>query len=159
MKPIAVYPGTFDPITNGHTDLVKRAIKIFDKVLLAVAERPSKKTLFSVEERVKFAESIFANEKQVEVFSFHNLLVNFAKQHSATVILRGLRAVSDFEYEVQLANMNRLLEPNVESVFMSPGEEYSFLSSSIIKDIAIHGGDLKKFVHANVEKALKEKFS
>ena len=159
MKSIAVYPGTFDPITNGHADLVKRAIKIFDKVLLAVAEKPPKKTLFSINERVKFVESVFTGNEKVEVFSFHNLLVNFAREHSATVILRGLRAVSDFEYEVQLANMNRLMEPNIESGFMSPGEEYGFLSSSIVKDIAVHGGDLKKFVIPDVENALRKKFS
>ena len=159
MKSIAVYPGTFDPITNGHADLVKRAIKIFDKVLLAVAEKPPKKTLFSINERVKFVESVFAGNEKVEVFSFHNLLVNFAREHSATVILRGLRAVSDFEYEVQLANMNRLMEPNIESVFMSPGEEFGFLSSSIVKDIAVHGGDLKKFVISDVEDALRKKLA
>ena len=159
MKLIAVYPGTFDPITNGHADLVGRAIKIFDKVIIAVAKNPSKKTLFSVEKRVEFAESVFLDVKNVEVLPFQKLLVQFVKEHSATVILRGLRAVSDFEYEVQLASMNRSLEPSIESVFMSPGEEYSFLSSSIVKDIAVHGGDLGKFVHKTVEKALKEKFS
>ena len=159
MKSIAVYPGTFDPITNGHTDLVKRAIKIFDKVLLAVAEKPPKKTLFSITERVKFVETVFAGEEKVEVYSFHNLLVNFAKEHSANVILRGVRAVSDFEYEGQLANMNRLMEPNIESVFMSPGEEFGFLSSSIVKDIAVHGGDLKKFVISDVEDALRKKLA
>jgi len=158
MKLIAVYPGTFDPITNGHTDLAKRATKIFDKLIIAIAENPSKKALFSAQKRVELAKIVFANEKQIEVLSFNKLLVQFAKEHSATTILRGLRAVSDFEYEVQLASMNRSMEPEIESVFMSPGEEYSFLSSSIVKDIAAHGGNLKQFVHDAVGKALKEKF-
>ena len=158
MKLLAVYPGTFDPITNGHTDLAKRATKIFDKLIIAIAENPSKKALFSAQKRVELAKIVFANEKQIEVLSFNKLLVQFAKEHSATTILRGLRAVSDFEYEVQLASMNRSMEPEIESVFMSPGEEYSFLSSSIVKDIAAHGGNLKQFVHDAVGKALKEKF-
>ena len=158
MKLIAVYPGTFDPIINGHTDLAKRATKIFDKLIIAIAENPSKKALFSAQKRVELAKIVFANEKQIEVLSFNKLLVQFAKEHSATTILRGLRAVSDFEYEVQLASMNRSMEPEIESVFMSPGEEYSFLSSSIVKDIAAHGGNLKQFVHDAVGKALKEKF-
>ena len=159
MKLIAAYPGTFDPITNGHTDLAKRAAKIFDKVIIAVAENPSKKALFSSQKRVELAETVFSKAKKIEVLSFNNLLVRFAKKHSATIILRGLRAVSDFEYEVQLANMNRSMEPKIESVFMNPGEEYSFLSSSIVKDIAAHNGNLKRFVHSAVEQALKEEFS
>ncbi len=158
MKLIAVYPGTFDPITNGHTDLAKRATKIFDKLIIAIAENPSKKALFSAQKRVELAKIVFANEKQIEVLSFNKLLVQFAKEHSATTILRGLREVSAFEYEVQIASMNRSMEPEIESVFMSPGEEYSFLSSSIVKDIAAHGGNLKQFVHDAVGKALKEKF-
>ncbi len=158
MKFIAVYPGTFDPITNGHTDLAKRATKIFDKLIIAVAENPSKKALFSLQKRVELAETVFGKTKKIEVLPFNSLLVQFAKKHSATIILRGLRAVSDFEYEVQLANINRSMEPKIESIFMSPGEEYSFLSSSIVKDIAAHGGSLKGYVHSTVEKALKEKF-
>ena len=157
MSLIAVYPGTFDPITNGHTDLVDRGVKIFDKVIIAVAENPTKNTLFSISERISFIKKIFNDNTKVEIYSLNKLLVQFAKDHNATVILRGLRAVSDFEYEVQLASMNRSMEPNIESVFMSPAEKYGFLSSSIIKDIAKHDGDLNKFVHIDVLEALKKK--
>ncbi|MBT3697823.1 MAG: pantetheine-phosphate adenylyltransferase [Gammaproteobacteria bacterium] len=159
MEKIAVYPGTFDPITNGHTDLAKRGCKIFDKIIIAVAENPQKNTLFSITERIDFVKNIFSDEKKIEVYPLNKLLVEFAKDHSATVILRGLRAVSDFEYEVQLASMNRSMEPNIESVFMSPAEKFGFLSSSIIKDIARHGGKLEQFVHKNVLKALRKKYS
>ena len=159
MAKIAVYPGTFDPITNGHTDLAKRGCKIFDKIIIAVAENPQKNTLFSIAERIDFVQNIFSNEKKIEVYPLNKLLVQFAKDHSATVILRGLRAVSDFEYEVQLASMNRSMEPNIESVFMSPAEEFGFLSSSIIKDIARHDGKLEKFVHKDVLEALRKKYS
>jgi pantetheine-phosphate adenylyltransferase len=157
MSLIAVYPGTFDPITNGHTDLVNRGVKIFDKVIIAVAQNPSKNTLFNVKERIEFIQEIFDANSQVEIYSLDKLLVDFANDHHATVILRGLRAVSDFEYEVQLASMNRSMEPNIESVFMSPAEEYGFLSSSIIKEIAKHGGDLSKFVDKAVLAALQKK--
>ena len=157
MSLIAVYPGTFDPITNGHTDLVNRGVKIFDKVIIAVAQNPSKNTLFNVKERIEFIQEIFDANSQVEIYSLDKLLVDFANDHNATVILRGLRAVSDFEYEVQLASMNRSMEPNIESVFMSPAEEYGFLSSSIIKEIAKHGGDLTKFVDKAVLAALQKK--
>ena len=159
MAKIAVYPGTFDPITNGHTDLATRGCKIFDKIIIAVAENPQKNTLFSIAERIDFVQNIFSNEKKIEVYPLNKLLVQFAKDHSATVILRGLRAVSDFEYEVQLASMNRSMEPNIESVFMSPAEEFGFLSSSIIKDIARHDGKLEKFVHKDVLEALRKKYS
>ena len=157
MSLIAVYPGTFDPITNGHTDLVDRGVKIFDKVIIAVAENPTKNTLFNISERINFIDKIFQNNKSVAIYPLNKLLVEFAKEHNATVILRGLRAVSDFEYEVQLASMNRSMEPNIESVFMSPAEKYGFLSSSIIKDIAKHGGDLNKFVNKDVLDALNQK--
>ena len=157
MSLIAVYPGTFDPITNGHTDLVNRGAKIFDKVIIAVAQNPSKNTLFTVKERIEFIQEIFDANSQVEIYSLDKLLVDFANDHNATVILRGLRAVSDFEYEVQLASMNRSMEPNIESVFMSPAEEYGFLSSSIIKEIAKHGGDLSKFIDKAVLAALQKK--
>ncbi len=157
MSLIAVYPGTFDPITNGHTDLVNRGIKIFDKVIIAVAENPTKNTLFTISERMNFIEKIFEGNMKIEIFPLNRLLVEFAKDHGATVILRGLRAVSDFEYEVQLASMNRSMEPDIESVFMSPAEKYGFLSSSIIKDIAKHDGDLSNFVDKEVLKSLKKK--
>ena len=159
MSLIAVYPGTFDPITNGHTDLVDRGVKIFDKVIIAVAENPTKNTLFNISERINFIDKIFQNNKSVTIYPLNKLLVEFAKEHNATVILRGLRAVSDFEYEVQLASMNRSMEPNIESVFMSPAEKYGFLSSSIIKDIAKHGGDLSKFVNKDVLNALNQKLN
>ena len=158
MTLIAVYPGTFDPITNGHTDLVKRGCKIFNKIIIAVAKNPQKNTLFTLDERIKLAEKVFSNQKSIEVLSLDKLLVDFAKQHSATVILRGLRAVSDFEFEIQLASINGSMEPSIESVFMSPAVEFGFLSSSIIKDIARHHGKLDKFVHVDVEKGLREKF-
>ena len=157
MSLIAVYPGTFDQITNGHSDLVNRGVKIFDKVIIAVAQNPSKNTLFTVKERIEFIQEIFDANSQVEIYSLDKLLVDFANDHNATVILRGLRAVSDFEYEVQLASMNRSMEPNIESVFMSPAEEYGFLSSSIIKEIAKHGGDLSKFIDKAVLAALQKK--
>ena len=157
MKKIAVYPGTFDPITNGHFDLVKRGLKLFDRIIIAVALNPQKKTLFSINERVSLINSMITNQPSLEVHVLDKLVVNFAKTHSATIILRGLRAISDFEYEVQLASMNRSMEPNIESVFMSPAEEFSFLSSSIVKDIARHGGNLEKYVHQDVANALKEK--
>ena len=157
MKKIAVYPGTFDPITNGHFDLVKRGLKLFDRIIIAVALNPQKKTLFTINERVSLINSMITNQSSLEVHVLDKLVVNFAKAHSATIILRGLRAISDFEYEVQLASMNRSMEPNIESVFMSPAEEFSFLSSSIVKDIARHGGNLGKYVHPDVAKALKEK--
>lgn len=159
MSLIAVYPGTFDPITNGHTDLVDRGVKIFDKVIIAVAENPTKNTLFNISERINFIDKIFQNNKSVAIYPLNKLLVEFAKDHNATVILRGLRAVSDFEYEVQLASMNRSMEPNIESVFMTPAEKYGFLSSSIIKDIAKHGGDLSKFVNKDVLDALNQKLN
>ena len=158
MTLIAGYPGTFDPITNGHVDLVKRGCKIFDKIIIAVAKNPQKNTLFTLDERIKFAEKVFSKEESIEVLSLDKLLVDFAKDHSATVILRGLRAVSDFEFEIQLASINRSMEPSIESVFMSPAVEFGFLSSSIIKDIARHHGKLDKFVHVDVEKGLREKF-
>ena len=158
MTLIAVYPGTFDPVTNGHVDLVKRGCKIFNKIIIAVAKNPQKSTLFTLDERIKFAEKVFSKEESIEVLSLDKLLVDFAKDHSATVILRGLRAVSDFEFEIQLASINRSMEPSIESVFMSPAVEFGFLSSSIIKDIARHHGKLDKFVHVDVEKGLREKF-
>ena len=141
------------------TDLVDRGVKIFDKVIIAVAENPTKNTLFNISERINFIDKIFQNNKSVAIYPLNKLLVEFAKDHNATVILRGLRAVSDFEYEVQLASMNRSMEPNIESVFMSPAEKYGFLSSSIIKDIAKHGGDLSKFVNKDVLDALNQKLN
>ena len=156
-KITAIYPGTFDPITNGHTDLVSRAAKLFDQVIVAVAETTSKTTTFTIDERVELAEEIFANADNVKVCSFNSLLVDFVQQHDAQVILRGLRAVSDFEYEFQLAGMNRHLAPGIETLFLTPAEQYSYLSSSLVKEIASLGGDVSKFVHAKVMAALNRR--
>ena len=158
MKLIAVYPGTFDPITNGHTDLAKRATKIFDKLIIAIAENPSKKALFSAQKRVELAKIVFANEKQIEVLSFNKLLVQFAKEHSATTILRGLRAVSDFEYEFQLAGMNRQLNKKIETVFLMSDPDNQVISSEFVKEIAKLNGKIDNFVTKSTIKSIKEKY-
>ena len=155
----AIYPGTFDPITNGHADLIERAANLFSEIVVGIAESPSKKPLFSLEERVLLAQQVTENLDNVTVVGFSGLLVNFAKEYEATVLIRGLRAVSDFEYEFQLANMNRRLAPNLESVFLTPAEENSFISSSLVKEVAQHGGDVSGFTDARVASALKQKFS
>jgi pantetheine-phosphate adenylyltransferase len=154
MSVIAVYPGTFDPITNGHTDLVQRAAGLFDKVVVAIAANPGKTPLFDLAHRVAMAEKLLSKHANVEVCGFSDLLVDFVKAKDAKVILRGLRAVSDFEYEMQLASMNRHLEDTLETVFMTPSEETSFISASLVKEIALHGGDVSKFVHSDVVDAL-----
>ena len=154
----AIYPGTFDPITFGHQDLVKRASNIFESVIVAVAYKTQKNTLFSFEDRFDMCKEVLKKYKNVKVIKLDKLTVDHAYELGAKVMLRGLRAVSDFEYEVQLASMNRTLDPSIESVFMSPGEEFSFLSSSIIKEIAKNNGNISKFVHKDVESALKHKF-
>ena len=159
MTKIAVYPGTFDPITNGHFDLMKRGLKIFDKIIVAVAENSQKQTLLSLQQRIDLVNEVTKEIKAIDVMTLNKLVVDFAKDHSATIILRGLRAISDFEYEVQLASINRSIEPSIESVFMSPAEEYSFLSSSIVKDIARHNGDTSNYVHPAVSEVLREKYS
>ena len=155
MAVIALYPGTFDPITNGHTDLVERATRMFDKVIIAIAENERKNPLFSLEQRIELAKSIFANNPQVEVIGFDILLVDFAHQQNATVLIRGLRAVSDFEFEFQLASMNRHLAPDIESAYLMPAEQYAFISSSLVKEVARLGGDVTKYVHPDVYRALK----
>ena len=154
---VAVYPGTFDPITNGHTDLVTRAARVFPKVVIAIAESPHKKPLFSLEERIRLTRNEMANLDNVEVVGFSNLLVEFVQQIGGSVIIRGLRAVSDFEYEFQLASMNRKLAPEVETVFLTPAEQFSFISSSLIREIASLGGDVSAFVHAKVAAALNNR--
>tara|TARA_Y100000389_G_scaffold204855_1_gene260200 strand:+ start:256 stop:735 length:480 start_codon:yes stop_codon:yes gene_type:complete len=159
MKIKAIYPGTFDPITFGHEDLVKRASSIFDSVIVAVAYNTQKNTLFSFNERFDMCNVVLSKYKNVEVIKLDKLTVDHANELDAKVMLRGLRAVSDFEYEVQLSNLNRTMNPKIESIFLSPDEKYSFISSSIIKDIANHKGDLKKFVDGYVEKKLVEKIS
>lgn len=147
MSVIAVYPGTFDPMTNGHSDLVQRASRIFEKVIVAVASNPSKIPLFDLQQRVSMAETVLSGLPNVEVCGFSGLLVNFVKEQNAHVILRGLRVVSDFEFEMQLASMNRRLENKIETLFLTPSEQNSFLSSSLVKEIALHGGDVREFVH------------
>lgn len=155
----AVYPGTFDPITNGHTDLVTRAAKVFPRVIVAIAESPLKKPLFSLSERIELARSEMAVLDNVEVVGFSNLLVEFVEQIGATVIVRGLRAVSDFEYEFQLASMNRHLVPHIETLFMTPDEDFSFISSTLVKEVARLDGDVSEFVCKDVELAMQRRFA
>ena len=156
---IAIYPGSFDPITNGHVDLVKRTLRVFDKVIVAIATNPDKDTsLFSLEERLQMIREVFAGHKQrVQADAFEGLLVDYAERKRATVIIRGLRAVSDFEYEFQMVLSNRKLAEEIEIIFMMPSENYSCLSSKIIKEMASLGADLSEFVPSLVEKKLKEK--
>ncbi|MBD3668040.1 MAG: pantetheine-phosphate adenylyltransferase [Kangiella sp.] len=158
MKKTVLYPGTFDPITKGHMDLVDRACRLFDKVVIAIAHSPAKKPLFSLDERVDMVRMIFADNPQVEVLGFRGLLANFAKENNAIAVLRGIRAVSDFEFEFQLANMNRHLDPDLESIFLTPSEKYSYISSSLVREVASLGGDISAFVDERVEQALFDKF-
>ena len=157
MQKIAVYPGTFDPVTNGHADLVRRAMHVFDKVVVGIASSPQKEPVFSLEERVKLANAVFEEHENIEVCGFSGLLVNFARDHNAVAVLRGLRAVSDFEFEFQLASMNRHLDPTLESIFLTPAEQFSFISSSLVREVAMLGGDVSQFVHPLVEQSLKAK--
>jgi len=155
----AIYPGTFDPITNGHSDLVERASRLFDRVVLAVAASPKKRPLLSLDTRVELAQSVLSHLPNVEVIGFDCLLADLVQAQQANIILRGLRAVSDFEYEFQLANMNRKLAPQAESLFLTPAEQLSFISSTLIREIAALGGDVDQFVHPAVASALKQHFS
>lgn len=154
MSIIAVYPGTFDPITNGHFDLIVRAARFYDSLIIAVANNKNKKTLFSLEERVGLAQEITKDITNVKVVGFDGLLVDFAKKINGNVLLRGLRAVSDFEYEFQLASMNRKLAPEIETMFMTPAEQYSFISSSLVREISSLGGDVSDFVSPSVAQSL-----
>jgi len=158
MQTTAIYPGTFDPITNGHLDLIARASRLYHKVVVAVAVNRSKTPLFSLDERVALAKAVTSEFPNVEVIGFDNLLVECAKQQGANVILRGLRAVSDFEYEFQLAGMNRRLAPELETVFLTPAEQYEFISSSMIREIAQLNGDVSCFVPDLVHQGLIDKF-
>lgn len=158
MQRIAVYPGTFDPITHGHTDLVSRAARVFPKVIIAIAESPHKEPLFNLEERIGMARKDMAQWENVEVVGFSNLLVEFVQQIGASVIVRGLRAVSDFEYEFQLASMNRHLAPKVETLFLTPDEDYGFISSTLVKEVARLNGDVSNFVSKDVQKAMERRF-
>ena len=152
-----IYPGSFDPFTNGHLDVVERAAKLFDRVIVAVAQNTDKQTLFTQAERKRQIATVLADLPNVEVTEFKGLLVEFAKAQKAQAIIRGLRAVSDFEFEFQLALMNRKLEEEIETIFMMPREAYTFLSSKLVKEIAQLGGDVNAFVPANVEQALQGK--
>ena len=154
MHTKAIYPGTFDPVTNGHIDLVERAAKLFGQVIVGVANSPSKKPRFTLQERVDLAVAVTKHLDNVTVVGFSGLLVDFAREYQATVLIRGLRAVSDFEYEFQLANMNRRLHPDLESVFLTPAEQNSFISSTLVKEVAFHGGDVSQFVPKLVSDAL-----
>ncbi len=153
----AIYPGTFDPVTNGHSDLIIRASRLFSEVIVGVASSPSKKPRFSLEHRVEMIKEITSELDNVKVVGFSGLLIDFAKHHEAKVLIRGLRAVSDFEYEFQLANMNRQLSPDLESVFLTPSEGNSFISSTLVKEVSLHKGDVSKFVHPIVKAALDPK--
>jgi len=153
----AIYPGTFDPVTNGHLDLIERAAKMFKQVVVGVANSPSKNPLFDLQERVELAEQVTSHLQNVSVVGFSGLLVDFAKDQDATILIRGLRAVSDFEYEFQLANMNRRLDPNLESVFLTPAEENSFISSTLVKELSLHHGDVTQFVPYLVSQAIANK--
>src|SRR6185295_17291795 len=157
MKVTAIYPGTFDPMTNGHTDLVRRAAQLFDEVIVAVAANPEKNPLFPVAERVALARTSVENIPRVRVLGFDNLLVDAVREFGAHVILRGLRAVSDFEFEFQLAGMNRRLSPDIETIFMTPSEQEMFISASLVKQVARLGGDVSGFVHPQVAAALARK--
>jgi|UniRef100_A0A7C3SK18 pantetheine-phosphate adenylyltransferase len=158
MTNLAVYPGTFDPITNGHLDLVRRALRIFDHIIVAVAENPGKKPLFTVEERLEMIRIALKGTPNVTIDTFGGLLVEYVKSRNARVVLRGLRAVTDFEYEFQMAMMNRRLEPEIETVFLMTGLRWVFLSSRIIKEAAVHGGNIEGMVPEFVHQKLKEKF-
>lgn len=159
MQNIAVYAGTFDPITYGHVDLVERAANIFDKIIVAIAANSTKKPLFSLDERVDLTTQVLQRMQNVEVAGFNNLLLEFAKKHHANVILRGLRTVTDFDYEFQLASMNRNLNPAIESIFLMPAEKYMSISSSLVREIASLGGNVSAFVPDQVAVALQKKFA
>jgi len=154
-----VYPGTFDPITNGHTNIVERAAKLFDKIIIAVAASPKKQPLFPIDQRVEMAREVLSHLENVEVIGFENLLAEFIVDHQVNIILRGLRAVSDFEFEFQLADMNRRLVPQAESLFLTPDNHLSYISSTLIREIATLGGNVTEFVNPIVVDALKTRFN
>lgn len=155
MKKIAIYPGSFDPITNGHIDLIKRAAKLFDVVIIGITQNNKKPAFLNIDDRISIADTILKSIENVKVLGFDTLLVDFAKTQNAQVILRGLRAVSDFEYEFQLSGMNKHLNPNIETLFMTPAEQYANISSSLVREILLLGGDISAFVPKSVEKLLK----
>lgn len=157
-QPIAIYPGSFDPITNGHLDIITRGLEVFDHLIIAVARNSEKNSLFTIDERIAMIESLLGDNPRVQVDTFEGLLVDYAARQQAKVILRGLRAVSDFEYEFQLAQMNHTVQPKVETLFMMTSVPYGYLSSSIVKEVASHHGPIDDFVPAVVKQALAEKF-
>ncbi|MEZ9204143.1 pantetheine-phosphate adenylyltransferase [Vibrio splendidus] len=157
MNKKVLYPGTFDPLTNGHLDLIERASKMFDEVIIAVAASPSKNTMFTLEERVRFCKEVTQHLDNVTTQGFSGLMVDFAKEVEANVLIRGLRTTVDFEYEFGLTNMYRRLMPGLESVFLTPAEEHAFISSTIVREVAIHGGDVTQFVPGIIAKALHSK--
>jgi pantetheine-phosphate adenylyltransferase len=158
MTKSAVYPGTFDPFTRGHEDIVRRAAGIFERIVVAVAGNPNKAPMFPVQERVQLARAVLADVANVEVIGYSGLTVDFARERGLSVVVRGLRAVSDFEFEFQLANMGRHLQPDIETVFMVPKENFTFISSTLVREIATLGGDISHFVHPLVVAAFQRKF-
>ena len=157
MAETAIYPGTFDPVTRGHIDIVRRALKMFDRVVIGVADSPAKKPFFNLEERLDMLQTVFADDEQVQVRPFSGLLIDFARDCDATVIVRGLRAISDFEYEVQLAGMNRSLAPEIETVVLTAAQRYAFVSSSLVREIARLKGDVSEFLHPVILQRLTDK--
>ncbi|WP_241618243.1 pantetheine-phosphate adenylyltransferase [Rosenbergiella epipactidis] len=159
MSVVAIYPGTFDPLTLGHLDIIQRSAGLFERLIVAIALNPSKKPLFSLEERVALAKQATANLPNVEVIGFNSLLAQLAAQHRATVLIRGVRSVSDFDYERQLAQANQQLNPQLETIFMTPNEQYAFLSSTIVKEVARHQGNIENFVSVEIQHAVLAKFN
>lgn len=158
MSQRAIYPGTFDPMTKGHVDLIERACELFDEIVIAIAASEAKNPLFTLDERIQIAEKIFENNDKVKIIGFSGLLVDLAKDNQAKILIRGLRVVADFEYEFQLANMNRAMMPELESVFLTPKEQYSYISSSLVKEICKMGGDVSEFVDPVSLSELKRKY-
>lgn len=158
MKTV-IYPGTFDPITHGHTNLVERACRLFDHVVLAIADSKKKNTLFDLDTRVKLSQQALSHLNNIEVCGFHGLIVDLMKQHQAVAVLRGVRSMSDFDYEWQMAGMNSAMHPEFETIFVTPANEFSFISATLVREIASMHGDVSKFVHASVDTALQERFS
>ena len=159
MNTKAIYPGTFDPVTNGHIDLTERASKLFDEVIVAIAENPTKEPFFSLDERLALAKRVLSHICNLEVRGFSGLLIDYMRKNNSRVVIRGLRAVTDFEYEFQLAAMNRQLDSEIETVFLTPAENYTFVSATLVKEIASLGGDVSKFVHPEVLDALQQKLN
>lgn len=157
MSKISVYPGTFDPLTNGHLDLIHRAAGLFDKVIVAVAKSSGKSPLFDLDQRIELAQKVLVDYPAVEVVGFEGLLVDFAKQYQADVVIRGVRSIADFEYEAQMAGMNRKMSPQLETIFLTPDQQWSHLSSTLVRDIARHGGDVSDFVPEQIKQSILEK--